>query len=75
MMNQPMAYQPYIPYTPPTQCATVVVATAVTAPLSSETTPKKGALDTLKEIGVKTGKGYTNLVVGDDSSANRVEVV
>lgn len=75
MMNQPMAYQPYIPYTLPAQCATVVVATAVTTPLSSETTPKKGALDTLKEIGVKTGKGYTNLVVGDDSSANRVEVV
>ena len=47
----------------------------MTTPLSSETTPKKGALDTLKEIGVKTGKGYTNLVVGDDSSANRVEVV
>lgn len=75
MMNQPIAYQPYVPYTPPATGVAVPVAAAMTNPPPSETTPKKGALDTLKEIGVKTGKGYTNLVVGADSSANAVEIV
>ena len=75
MMNQPDAARLYVPYTPPTTYAAIPVAGTVADPLPAGTTPKKGTLDTLKEIGAKTGKGYTNLVVGDDSSVDMIEVV
>ena len=71
--NQPNASNPYIPYAAPVGTAIPATAT-VTDPLPSGSAPKKGALDTLKELGTKTGKGYTNLVVGNHSSLNRVEV-
>ena len=74
-LNQPNAYHPYVPYTAPTACPAVPVAATVTDPLPSGSTPKKGALDTLKEIGTKTGKGYTNLVVGAHSSVDGIEVI